>query len=99
VSATNPVRPCLGCSQSDDHPKHMTASPDGAFLAYHMDCCAIARNCEICAAQLDGVGGPGGNPKGEKLRQHLMTLGPGADQPGWTAPSDDELGLTPAQED
>jgi hypothetical protein len=79
---------CLGCSQVDDHPRHTVVGPDGAELGMHMDCCVIARNCELCRAQLEGVGGVDGNPKGELLREHLITTGPGPDQPGWTAPTE-----------
>lgn len=82
---SNPVRTCLGCAQTDDHPRHEIAGP-GGVVGYHMDCCAIARDCEICKAQLDGVGGVAGNPKGDKLRKYLVSTGPAADQPGWTAP-------------
>jgi hypothetical protein len=82
---SNPVRTCLGCAQTDDHPRHETATANG-LVGYHMDCCAIARDCAICKAQLEGVGGVAGNPKGQMLRDHLLTTGPAPDQPGWTAP-------------
>jgi hypothetical protein len=85
---TNPVRTCIGCAKSDDHPRHVSMTADGHEVSWHMDCCAIARSCEVCAAQLDGVGGIDKNPKGDKLRQYLVTTGPNADQPGWTAPAD-----------
>ncbi len=86
----NPVRVCPICRGEDDHPRHVfdLTGPTGEQVtnAVHMDCCATAFNCEVCRAQLDGVGGVDGNPKGEALREHLLTTGPGADQPGWTAP-------------
>lgn len=85
---SNPVRTCLGCAASDDHPRHVFATPDGAAVSYHMDCCAIARNCEVCKAQLETVGGVEKNPKGDKLRGALLKTGPGAEQAGWTAPAD-----------
>lgn len=84
----NPVSTCLGCTQPDDHPKHRINLPDGTTVAWHMDCHALT-GCAVCVAQLEGVGGVEGNPKGELLREHLLTTGPGADQPGWTAPIDD----------
>jgi hypothetical protein len=93
---SNPVRTCIGCAKTDDHPRHATFTPDGADVSWHMDCHAIAAGCEICKAQLEGVGGIDANPKGDKLREHLMTTGPGAEQAGWTAPTDQELGVTPA---
>lgn len=89
---SNPVRTCIGCAQTDDHPRHEHATPDGASVSYHMDCCAIARNCPVCKAQLAGVGGIAGNPKGDQLREHLLATGSDADQPGWTAPADTEEG-------
>lgn len=87
---SNPVRTCIGCVQSDDHPRHVIATSDGASLGYHMDCHVIATGCEVCKAQLEGVGGIEGNPKGDALRAHLLTTGPGAYQSGWTAPADPE---------
>jgi hypothetical protein len=89
---SNPVRTCIGCAKSDDHPRHLFAAPDGATLGYHMDCCVIARGCEVCQAQLEAVGGVEGNPKGAALRKHLVTTGPGVDQPGWSAPVEQQEG-------
>jgi hypothetical protein len=84
---SHPVRICIGCATFDDHPRHNIVNHDGTDSPMHLDCCAIARNCESCRAQLEGVGGVEGNPKGEALREHLIATGPGADQPGWTAPT------------
>ncbi|GIM88895.1 hypothetical protein [Paractinoplanes toevensis] len=81
----NPIRTCPICTGTDDHPRHVIDVAD-TTIAVHMDCCATARNCDVCKAQLAGVGGVKGNPKGDRLREHLLTTGPGADQPGWTAP-------------
>lgn len=86
----NPVRTCIGCAQTDDHPRHVLNVGD-VDISWHMDCHAIATGCPVCKAQLEGVGGVEGNPKGDELRAHLETTGPGADQPGWTAPADDEM--------
>jgi len=88
---SNPVRTCIGCAKSDDHPRHLFATPDGATVGWHMDCCVIARGCEICQAQLATVGGVDKNPKGDQLRAALLKTGPGAKQPGWTAPSDKDV--------
>lgn len=82
---TAPVRPCLGCAAYDDHPRHVLMTPDGADLPMHMDCCVMARNCEVCKAQLAEAKGA----KGDKLRAYLVNTGPEADKPGWTAPADD----------
>jgi hypothetical protein len=83
---TNPIRTCPVCVQTDDHPRHVTDLNGEITLALHMDCCAIARDCQVCQAQLHAVGGADGNPKGDKLRAHLLRTGPDAEQPGWTTP-------------
>lgn len=91
--ASNPVRPCIGCGQADDHPRHVVVVASGeehVEVLWHMDCHDLATGCDVCHAQLEGVGGVDGNPKGDQLRAHLETTGPGADQPGWTAPADPE---------
>jgi hypothetical protein len=87
----NPVRNCVGCGASDDHPRHVVSLTDGNTANYHMDCHVLIANCDVCEAQLEGVGGVKGNPKGDDLREHLLTTGPGADQPGWTAPVDETV--------
>lgn len=91
---TNPVRVCPVCRGEDDHPRHVfdLTGPTGVTVtqAPHMDCCATAFNCDVCKAQLDGVGGVEGNPKGDALREHLLTTGPTADMPGWTAPATED---------
>lgn len=84
----NQVRNCVGCGQTDDHPRDVVALPDGNTALYHLDCHVLVANCAGCKAQLEGVGGVEGNPKGQALRDHLLTTGPAADQPGWTAPAD-----------
>ena len=90
----NPVRTCNVCSQTDDHPRHVFGliGPTGVEVdqSPHLDCCATAFNCELCLAQLEVVGGVAGNPKGEALREYLVTTGPEADKPGWTAPANRE---------
>lgn len=87
MRVTNPVRTCPVCTKTDDHPRHVHDT--GRFtLALHMDCCAIAYDCEVCAAQLDGVGGVEGNPKGDALRDHLVTTSTAPDAPGWSPPTE-----------
>jgi hypothetical protein len=94
---SNPVRTCIGCAQSDDHPRHVIATGDGAAVTWHMDCHAIASDCDICKAQLADVGGVKKNPKGDALRAHLVTTGPEADKPGWTAPADEPVATSDEQ--
>lgn len=94
---SNPVSTCLGCSKTDDHPRHQEMLPDGNMVGYHLDCCAIVRNCESCRAQL--ADGPEG-AQGDELRAYLITTGTAADKPGWTAPVNDEPTVVlPVQED
>lgn len=86
----NPVRSCIGCGASDDHPRCVVILPDGNAAAWHMDCHILVTGCPICKAQLEGVGGVEGNPKGDDLRAHLELTGSTYDLPGWTAPAGDE---------
>jgi hypothetical protein len=64
----NPIRTCLACGATDDHPRHVYALRDGAEVTYHIDCCAIARKCEHCIASLEGA--PAGIT-GDAMRAHL----------------------------
>lgn len=84
---SNPLRTCIGCTQTDDHPRHVIDVGGGDVVTFHMDCHVIATGCEICAAQTSGAK----SAKGDKLREHLLKTGPGDDQPGWTAPSDEQV--------
>jgi hypothetical protein len=70
----NPVRTCIGCGASDDHPRHVIAVGD-IEVTWHMDCHHLATGCEVCAHQLADA--PKG-AKGDKLRGHLVGLPPTA---------------------
>jgi hypothetical protein len=84
--ASDPVRPCIGCGQSDDHPRHVVDNGTGNDALWHPDCHARSANgCEVCEAQIAGV--PSGTV-GDELRAHLVTTGSSADQPGWTSPDE-----------
>lgn len=64
----NPVFSCLGCGQSDDHPKHVI-DLDGTNLArWHYACHASVAGCEICVPIAEAAMGK----TGEDLRTHLM---------------------------
>jgi hypothetical protein len=95
VAQPPPLTTCLACTATDDHPKHLVvvAGPGNthADVRFHMDCHIVTSACEVCEAQLEGVGGVAGNPKGDALREHLLTTGPAPDQPGWTAPQDEAV--------
>lgn len=45
---TKPTRLCIGCGQTDDHPRHQIGKQE----PWHMDCHVLATGCGICAAQL-----------------------------------------------
>lgn len=66
---SNPVRTCIGCAQSDDHPRHVVAVADGSSVTWHMDCHALATGCEVCANQIRDAEGA----TGDDLREHLTT--------------------------
>lgn len=62
-------RTCIGCTQTDDHPRHVVLSGDGSEVTWHMDCHAIATGCDACVTQTAGASGV----TGDALRQHLTT--------------------------
>lgn len=64
------VRPCLGCEQSDDHPKHVRALRDGSEVAFHLDCHAI-QGCRSCIQQTRNQG----DARGDDFRAILTTQG------------------------
>jgi len=64
-----PVRTCIGCTQADDHPRHVIALPDGSEVTWHMDCHQLATGCEVCTSQIAGAEGK----TGDDLRLHLTT--------------------------
>jgi hypothetical protein len=72
-----PVRTCVGCGQTDDHPKHIivSASSLGAAeteSAFHMDChTRVTPPCDVCASQIQGAHGA----QGDALRSHLTQKG------------------------
>lgn len=76
----NPVRPCFGCQQFDDHPRHEIINLDGTDAhggPMHMDCCAALRNCDVCQAVLaEAYGLAGGGATGLDLREALVQLPP-----------------------
>ena len=65
------MRTCIGCTQTDDHPRHVIALGDGSEVNWHMDCHAIATGCASCAAQKEGVE----HLVGDEFREHVIGLG------------------------
>lgn len=49
------VRSCVGCGQTDDHPRHVIALRDGTTMDWHMDCHAN-NGCQSCAHQTRNKG-------------------------------------------
>lgn len=66
---SHPVRTCIGCTQSDNHPRHVVALSDGSEVTWHMDCHELATGCEVCRAQITDAMGV----IGDALRTHLTT--------------------------
>lgn len=60
-------RTCIGCTQTDDHPRHVISMPNEVEVNWHMDCHAIATGCEVCQASVAGANGV----IGDALREHL----------------------------
>lgn len=62
---------CLGCNQTDDHPKCKNILNDGrhTFVHFHMDCHAAATPpCPVCSAVM-AAGGAG--KTGATLLAHI----------------------------
>lgn len=68
---SNPIRTCIGCTQSDDHPRHVVALADGSEVTWHQDCHALATGCAVCAATVESAAGL----KGDELRSHIVSGG------------------------
>lgn len=60
-------RTCIGCGQTDDHPRHVVSMSNDIEVNWHMDCHIIAQGCEVCQRQLVGAEGL----TGDALREHL----------------------------
>lgn len=65
------MRTCLGCGQTDDHPRHVVSLPDGSEVNWHADCHSIAAGCPICQATVSTAEGL----KGDALREHIVSGG------------------------
>lgn len=66
------MQSCLGCGQSDDHPKHQVVIPpnfDSVF--WHMDCHLKITGCDICAPTVLSANGK----TGEDFRTHIVNIG------------------------
>lgn len=70
--AALPIRLCVGCKQSDDHPRHdeiIQIAPELIEASWHLDCCALIKKCESCAARIVGAEGKTGN----EMRSHIVS--------------------------
>lgn len=71
-----PSRPCLGCGQTDNHPKHQAVQPDGSSAYWHLDCHSLVDPpCESCSWQVADAKGA----KGTVLQQHIIRIHEGND--------------------
>lgn len=62
-------RTCIGCGQTDDHPRHVVAGIANVDVNWHMDCHVNATGCPVCATQIGDADGA----QGDDLRVHLTT--------------------------
>ncbi|MCW2904216.1 MAG: hypothetical protein JWO67_6481 [Streptosporangiaceae bacterium] len=66
----NEIRPCLGCGQEDNHPRHQVVIPPNQdSVWFHYDCHAAITGCEICVPIAAAAQGK----TGDELRDHLMS--------------------------
>ena len=68
TQATRP-RTCIGCGQTDDGPRHCIGVNGGGQITWHLDCHAIATNCDSCQSQVDKANGL----KDTELREFILT--------------------------
>ena len=66
------IRPCIGCGQHDDAPRHVIALPDGSEVMWHHDCHSLASPpCVACAATVESASGA----QNDELRAHIVSGG------------------------
>lgn len=71
MSPSHPVRTCIGCGKTDDHPRIVIALRDGTDVNWHHDCHALATGDPITSAIAEcGL-------KGDDLRAHIVENDPG----------------------
>lgn len=71
--AENPVRSCIACGQTDNHPRHVVVLPSGDSAAYHMDCHArMNPPCDDCV----GLTAAAAGVTGDDFRAHLLSQTP-----------------------
>lgn len=65
-------RLCIGCGQTDNHPRHVIVGQQ----PWHMDCHVLAADCEVCASQLAACDTSTANDGviGDELRTRLVAL-------------------------
>lgn len=68
------IRNCVGCGQTDDHPRHIV-DIGGVDVLWHHDCHARTTDCEVCAAVTESAGD---GVTGDELRAHITQYDPGA---------------------
>lgn len=65
-------RPCIGCGQHDDGPRHQVALPDGSSVFWHLDCHVLSSvDCLECAATVESAQGK----QNDDLRAHITSGG------------------------
>lgn len=65
----NPVRVCIGCGLTDDHPRHeVVIDANMTSVPWHFDCHSRATGCELCTPVIEAAGGK----TGEALRKFLQ---------------------------
>ncbi len=65
------VRTCVGCTQTDTHPRHdviIQIAPELQVASWHLDCHALVTGCESCIGQTVGSDGK----TGEDMRAHIV---------------------------
>lgn len=70
-----PLRTCMGCAATDDHPKHEIDHGGGLSIYWHFDCHVIATGCpDVCGPARVGADGL----TGAAFREHIVATAGGA---------------------
>lgn len=74
IGGGRPMRTCIGCGQTDDHPRHVIDTGTTQDVTWHIDCHAVASPpCGSCAAQAAVATGTGQQMLDAILAHHTPT--------------------------
>jgi len=70
IGGGRPMRTCIGCGQTDDHPRCIVDKGDEGEVTWHMDCHFIATGPQPCHASVTSADGPTGAERLVAIQEH-----------------------------